>query len=225
LRQPTQRAGPSGVEQTLLRDYDIVDDCERFWRAAGDLGTCKVVWTSRRVAKERAGFLEWLWRMGEAPFLVIDLSEVTISVGDDGRPGRPHRPMLPLMSADQIQASGVLDLARTYPAETARTERALWAQMRIEDAPVRVLRDGDLAPAPITVFDALLMSFASADWLDAAFVVGSALAELYEPDNCQGNDIFLFARLRSLIAEGRLEHRGRLTKMRGLKVRLPRHSR
>lgn len=227
---PARRA--EWAETARLSDFSAPEQCERFWRAASEPGARKVVWTSRRVAMERAGFLEWVWRAGEMPFLVIDLSEVTISIGDDGHPGRPHRPILPLMSAVQIQASGVLDLAAPYPAETARADKTRWEKLRAENAPVRVLQDNDLASAPITVFDDLLMSFATDEWLDAAFVVGSALVELSHPDSRplsdadsrQGNDAFLFARLRNLVAEGRLEHRGGLTRMRGLKVRLPQPS-
>jgi hypothetical protein len=58
---------------------DIAPKTEAFWREALSSSHRKVAWLSRRSAMEYAGFLEWLWRLGDAPCEVVDLSEVTIS--------------------------------------------------------------------------------------------------------------------------------------------------
>jgi hypothetical protein len=38
---------------------------------------------------EYAGFLEWLWRLGDEPCEVVDLTEVKISYGPQHGPPRP----------------------------------------------------------------------------------------------------------------------------------------
>src|SRR5256885_906746 len=57
----------------------IARDSKAFWREALSRGPRKIAWLSRRSAMEYAGFLEWLWRMGDTACEVVDLSEVTIS--------------------------------------------------------------------------------------------------------------------------------------------------
>ena len=49
----------------------------------------KVAWLARRSAMEYAGFLDWLWRLGDASCEVVDLSEVKIGP-EHGSP-RPPR--------------------------------------------------------------------------------------------------------------------------------------
>ena len=71
----------------------IARDSETFWREALSFGPRKVAWLSRRSAMEYAGFLEWLWRMGDATCEVVDLSEVMISHRPE--PGPPRPPVWP----------------------------------------------------------------------------------------------------------------------------------
>ncbi|WP_409566621.1 DUF3658 domain-containing protein [Methylobacterium sp. E-005] len=52
---------------------------------------------------------------------------------------------------------------------------AAWAALRNQDAPLRIVRDGRLVSAPLTHFDAVLISQATRDWEVAAKVIGRTL--------------------------------------------------
>jgi hypothetical protein len=82
---PINPADPSlrakWVENELGRTdwHDIAGDSERLWDETRFPDHRKVAWLTRRSAREYAGFLEWLWRLGDAPCEVVDLSEVKVS--------------------------------------------------------------------------------------------------------------------------------------------------
>lgn len=60
---------------------------ERRWDEALFPDNRKVAWLSRRSAKEYAGFLDWLWRLGDQPCEVVDLTDVKIpSIVEPSRP-------------------------------------------------------------------------------------------------------------------------------------------
>jgi hypothetical protein len=99
---------------------------------------------------------------------------------------------------------------------------ALWAQLRAENAPLRVLSADTLVSVPISFFDSLLMSFATDDWRKVAMIVGLALGS--EMNDCiiQSSDLFLAARVNALVEAGRLDLRGRSAlEMRFSEVRFP----
>ncbi|UPK04200.1 DUF1835 domain-containing protein [Bradyrhizobium sp. 170] len=68
---------------------DVTAESERFWREAPSSDHRTVAWLTRRSAKEYAGFLEWSWRMRDAPYDVVDLSNVKVSYRPEHGPPRP----------------------------------------------------------------------------------------------------------------------------------------
>jgi len=60
---------------------EVVRKDEAFW-AAALTGDChRVAWLSRRSAQDYAGFLELVWRLGDAPFDIVDVTELEIMAG------------------------------------------------------------------------------------------------------------------------------------------------
>lgn len=203
---------------------DIAPETERFWHEALSSDHRKVAWLSRRSAMEYAGFLEWLWRLGDDPCEIIDLTDFKVS-----RPSR-HGPSTPavlavslgILPSNQIRDKNLFDQAKTLPAKERREYRALWGQLRVDNAPLRVVDGSTLVSAPISFSDAQLMSYATDDWQKVAMIVGHALAA--QSDDCifQTGDIFLVARVNALVEDGRLELQGESAfEMHDSKVRLP----
>lgn len=58
---------------------EMAKPSERDWYEALFPDNRKVAWLTRRSATEYAGFLDWLWRYGDAPCDIVDLTEVEIS--------------------------------------------------------------------------------------------------------------------------------------------------
>lgn len=99
-------------------------------------------------------------------------------------------------------------------------ELALWRRLKRENAPLRVLADGELISASIEVFDALLLENTTRCWKKMAWIIGSALGQSYEAGPFQVGDLVLSARLRSLAQDGTLEWRGDLERMNYCELRL-----
>ena len=180
-----------------------------------------VAWLSRRSAIEYAGFLEWLWRLGERPCEVVDLTDLKVSHKTSASAlGRLAWPSCPLMKSPSTVC---IDRAQILPATARSRYHALWAQLRAENAPLRVLSADALVSVPISFFDSLLMSFATDDWRKVAMIVGLALGSEIDNYVIQSSDIFLAARVNALVETGRLELRGRSAlEMRFSEVRLAR---
>jgi hypothetical protein len=203
---------------------DITAASEPFWHEALSPNHRKVAWVSRRSAMEYAGFLEWLWRVGDAPCEVIDLSEVKLSERQQQGPPRLSRLAVSvgMIPPDRIRSDNLWDLAE--PLQTTPRDRYLdlWKQLRSENAPLRVIDGDKLVSAPISFFDSLLMSYVTADWQRVARVVGQALAVDMDDWIIQACDLVLAARVNALVESGRLEVRGNSAlEMRYSEVRLP----
>ena len=189
----------------------IARDSEQFWREALVPGHRKVAWLSRRSAMEYAGFLEWLWRMGDTPCEVVDLSEVKISRGPEHSPSPPPvlAMSLGILPSDIICRDKLWDLAGPLPPAARESYRDLWQELRSENAPLRVI-DGDrLVSAPISFFDTRLMSYVTNDWQKVAMVIGKTLAAEMDDEVLQVGDIVLAARIDALVKSGRLEMQGK----------------
>jgi len=193
---------------------------ERFWVDALAPADRRIVWTSRRSARDCAGFLEWLWRFGDQSCDIIDLTDVRFPERCTEGPAGYLSFVISLgaMNPDQIVAMGLLDRAEPLaPAARARY-RDLWRRLRIENAPLRVISETGLSSAPITFYDDELMSYAVPHWRKVARIVGEALTNQHEYYRCA--DLLLAARVRALANAGRLEARGDPLKMRFSEVRL-----
>jgi hypothetical protein len=202
---------------------EVTDKSEAFWTDALSSSERKIAWTSRRSAQEFAGFLEWLWRFGDGPLEVIDLTDVSVVSGmRDGVVTKPHPAVsVALLSTYQLLENGLLDRAVALTPTLRDRYRAQWRQLRIEDAPLRVLTPEGLASAPLTFFDPTLLSYATPAWQKMAMVVAKALSEFWDTGLIQTGDLVLAARVRALVESGDLEARGDLSEIRWCEVRLP----
>jgi hypothetical protein len=184
----------------------------------------KVAWLTRRSAMEYAGFLDWLWRLGDAPCEVVDLTDVKVSYHPQHGPPRPPRLAISLgmLHNDKICSDRLWDLAKPLQPGERQAYLDLWQRLRSENAPLRVIEDGGLVSAPISFFDELLMSLVTERWRKVSRVIGEALvSEMYE-DVIQTGDLLLSARLDAIAKGGRVEIRGGSAHdMRSSEVKLP----
>jgi hypothetical protein len=204
--------------------HDIAPKTEAFWREALSPDRWKVAWLSRRSSMEYAGFLEWLWRMGDAPCDVVDLSEVKVSRSPEhGLPPPALAISLGIIPTEIIRRDKLWNLAEPLQAAARVRYLDLWQQLRSENAPLRVIESRELVSAPISFFDQRLMSYVTNDWREVARIVGEALVAEMDDEVLQVGDLVLAARIDSLIESGRLEIQGRSAReMRDSWVRLPR---
>jgi hypothetical protein len=184
----------------------------------------KVAWLTRRSAMEYAGFLDWLWRLGDAPCEVVDLTDLTVSHHTEHGPAERTRLAMSLgmLHHDKICGDRLWDLAKPLQSNERQGYLDLWQRLRSENAPLRVIEDGKLVSAPISFFDEVLMSLVTEHWRKARRVVGEALvSEMYQ-DTIQTGDLLLSARLNALVKDGRVDIRGSSARdMRLSEVRLP----
>jgi len=198
-----------------------VGDTEPFWAEALATETRLVAWTSRRSAREYAGFLEWLRRLGDRSCEVVDLTDVmAIHTGRDGSELPPRRVLaLAYLAPETMLALGLLDAARPLDDVARQRHLSLWNRLRAENADLRVFGDGGLQSAEITAFDSALLDEIAADWLKVARVVGSVLLAREEHEDV--GPFFLSARLREMVKAGRIESQGDIFRIRYSEVRLP----
>jgi hypothetical protein len=203
---------------------EMTTESERGWQQALAIGPRKVAWLTRRSAMEYAGFLELLWRLGDAPCEVVDLSEVEIACRPEHRPRPPRLAIcLGMLHSDTIGDHKLWNLAEPLQMTERRRYRDLWQQLRSENAPLRVCDGDKLMSAPISYFDSILMSYAADKWQKVAKVVGSAMASQMDDWIVQSGDMFLAARINALAKSGRLEIRGKSAlEILHSEVRLPR---
>jgi hypothetical protein len=211
------------VEEEL--DYTgwetIVGEATSFWPEALSISNRRIAWLSRRSAQEYAGFLEWLWRLGEEPIEVIDLTDVMV-VGNNNGLTKPHLAIsLGTLPPHEILENDLLDRAEILTAVIRAQYRELWGRLRTENAPLRILSEGELVSAPLSFFDPLLLSCATPEWQKAARVIGEALSDFWKTSVLQTGDLVLCARARALAGAGRLEFRGDLTNIQNSELRLP----
>ena len=202
---------------------EMTNKSERGWQQARAVDPRKVAWLTRRSAMEYAGFLELLWRLGDAPCEVVDLTEVEVACRPEHRPRPPRLAMcLGMLHSDTIGDHKLWDLAKPLQITERRKYRDLWQQLRSENAPLRV-SDGDkLVSVPISYFDMVLMSCVTDNWQKVAKVIGSAMASQMDDWIVQSGDMFLAARINALAETGRLEIRGKSAlEISHSEVRLP----
>ncbi|MDB5410516.1 MAG: hypothetical protein JWL84_5428 [Rhodospirillales bacterium] len=96
-----------------------------FWTAALSGDNRRIAWMSRRSAQEYAGFLEFVWRLGDTPCQVIDLTEFALAADQTGAPISP-RPVgsLGMMPTRRILENQLLDRVRDIAAKDRGAGRA-----------------------------------------------------------------------------------------------------
>lgn len=186
-------------------------------------GIRPIAWLSRRDAHWYAGFLEWLSRLDDAPCDVIDLTD--LMVRGRTRNEKPAPPSLAIspstLDPDQIVEAGLFDMSTPLASSARNQYRALWRDLRAENAPLRIVGSEGLVSVPITFFDPVVVSSATSDWRKMARVLGEALVQSWEGDLRPVGDLVLAARIRVLAECGHLEWRADLFEMRHCEIRLP----
>jgi hypothetical protein len=199
---------------------EVVAEATSFWTDALSTGNRRVAWLSRRSAQEYAGFLEWLWRVGDESIEVVDLTNVTVT--NKNKPSRPRLAIsLATLPPDQIIDNNLIDRVEALSNMSRNKYRRLWQRLRADNAPLRVLNAGELSSTPLSFFDPLLLSCAKSEWKKTALIVGEALYESWEGSVFHVDDLVLSARARSLAETGRLEFRGDLFDIHNSELRLP----
>jgi hypothetical protein len=217
---PNGNSRQEWVGHWLGYDWDeVVQMTELFWAEATSPESFPVAWMSLGDAGEYAGFLEFVWRMADAPFRVVDATGVEVA-RSHGRPGSFVASSLSVLNPTQIVEARLLDRQRALPLEEVDGYREKWRKLRAENAPIRVVDESGLVSAPITHFDAVILSCVSDDWQKGAGVVGTAMGELMDTpyDQCP-SDLVLWARVCALGDDGVLEITGDQSQMRNALVR------
>jgi len=161
--------------------------------------------------------------MGDAPYDVVDLSNVKVSRPEHGPPQPPVFAMsLGMLHPDIIGRDRLWELSEPLQQTVRERYRDLWQRLRSENAPLRVVDGGELVSAPISFFDSLLMSFVTDNWRKVARIVGEALVAPMDNFIIGPGDLFLSARVNALVESGQLEIRGQSAfEMHASEVRLP----
>jgi hypothetical protein len=193
-------------------------DPEAPWAEATDPGVHPVYWVCLTDAAEHACFLRFVTRMARRPFDIVEV------IGSDfPRPGAPS----PVWSLGQLRPEEIVaaDLGgRRKPFTEAENNAAVarWAELRRENAPLRIVREGILVSAPLTHFDDVLTGFATGEWELLIKLVARVLAHLDDGPDQPGQGCsyeLLFARILALGQSGALEVTGPGPGMRDFKVR------
>ena len=217
------KARSAWVEEVLGYEWhDVVEESEQFWNRVLTTEKPRVVWYSRRSAMEYTAFLECVWRLGDAPYSVIDITDVPIVYRNNRREKLPPQTgaCVSLITHEVMLDNELLDRATPITGGQKASYHALWAKLRTENAPFRVVSAEGIHSAPLTFFDELVRSCTIQDWRKTARVVGEALSKDWQSGYHQVGDLVLFARLQKLVELGEVESRGDITDMRQSEVRL-----
>jgi hypothetical protein len=207
-----------------LMDFDEAEwpfgNSQTFWNEALANSDRRIAWVSKCSAHEYAGFLEFVWRLGDAACDVIEFDRQEVSYRD--RTGRLRRSFvitLGEMAPELFAETRWWECAVPLNPETRERCRADWARLRDENAPLRILDENGMISAPLTYFDDLLMSYTAGQWRKSARVLGEALMSFIDGPFDQVSEFVLHARLRALVRAGRLESKGDLCQPRFSEVR------
>jgi hypothetical protein len=204
---------------------EITPGIQQIWAAALDTDARCVAWMSRRSAQDYTGFLEFVWRLGDGPCDVVDLTDIMVASDEKDGQASPLQLVLSLalLPAYQIIDNKLFDLARPLTPHDRVAYRATWQKLRSEKAALRIVSaDLALTSAPISYFDAELLSHVTERWQKVAMVVGKTMAKVYCDPILNVSDLVLASRIRALAAAGRVEAKGDLNRMGFSEIRLPR---
>ena len=191
-------------EETLGEHYgECVDFAEAAWKEALAPDAFPICWVCRSDAGDHAGYLEFLLRIGERPFEVIDATGLMI----EGRTGSWRLPTLGIVTEDQLLATGVLQRRTTPKAEEVAESRETWRRLKAENALLRITENDVLLSKPISYFDPDLLEEATSTWERGVRIVGNALGRFALDGRCI-DDSFIWSRYRTLAKEGALEIEG-----------------
>lgn len=196
-------------------EWDLPESTDRFWEDALAAEN-PIVWVSRCSAAEYCGFLEWIFRRGEAPYDVVDLTDEAV------QSTRGTRPMLSLGMVPPELVDAPTLIGRRRPPTTAERQAmaALWRALKAEAANLRIVCEGEIVSAPDDYFDQLLCAPADPQaWTKAMRLVMEAMANS-DVMTASTHYLYLEGRVTQLVKHGVLEARGDPGYLRRYEVRL-----
>jgi len=212
------------AEELGFSDWEEIADDELAWNEALSDGYRRVAWLSRRSTQEYTGFLEFIWRLGDLPCEVVDLTDLMVTWRDEQGERTPPRlaECIGHLHAYQIVEHKLWERAELVTREERDAHRAAWQRLRTENAAFRIL-DGnlELTSASIAYFDHDLLSHATPEWQKAYRLVGESMVGLSENECHQVSGLVLEARLKTMAERGMLEARGDFSDHISAEVRLP----
>ena len=181
--------------------WDWLGDAhDQFWAEAGQPAEDRLVWVSSNCPQEVSGYLAYLEQFSDRPAAVV---RPNLHIP----PHPKYGPLLGTGTANVEQLADVLDSAerRTIAEDHSLFDR--WAELRSENALLRVMSGTGLVSAPVETYDRLLLDAATTDWQRGVLIVGKALGASFDEQVRVGTD-FLFSRLSALVGSGALEAQG-----------------
>ncbi len=204
------------------RDRAAFLQSKRFWETVLAFPARKVVWVTRRSAQEYCGLLEWVRRLGDRPYDVVDLTEVEVPLPMPNDPdARSRIDNLAWLEPRMIRGMGFSDLAAPLEPDTRQAYINLWDRLRQENAAFRVVSDGVLVSRPVEFYDGLLLAETNRQWRKSARIIGHVMQKLEEANGIRPDSRVLLGRLRSLVDRGTLESQGYMFYMGRSEVRVP----
>ncbi len=200
-------------------DWKLDQLLDAFWERVEKFDGKLVVWFGRHAAGELAFFLNWAYRLGERPYSIIDVTgrRFPLIKRDGSAALSPPAQAVGIIGAGQLAT--LLGTEREMNAEERSSARQRWQQLKIENAPFRVVTENGLVSAPLDCFDTLLLKEATIEWQKMARLVGSTMGNNYKP-HIQVGDHMLHARVVALIENGTLLAEGDPWDMHACRVRL-----
>ena len=193
---------------------DLLDSLTKFWALCLDPEREKVIWFTRCCAADYCMYLEVLRRIGDYRNVsVVDLTDMR----SDGKAIK----LLKVGVANPEMLARHWNERRQLTADDLSSADALWSTLRQQNAPLRVMKGGDLVSAPIDYFDAQILSYVRPKFTKVARIVGDVLGYIdWGDEYAQGlSDLFYFNRLVRMAERGEIEWVGSMVNMRWAEIR------
>jgi hypothetical protein len=183
---------------------EVEADLRNFWHRFETACERLVLWFSRHAARELAFFLACVERLGDRPYDVVDVTGRQFPFErQDGSAGlfRPAE-AVSLLRADALKS--LFGEEQSIPCTQRDACRRAWSQLKLENAPFRIVTEAGLASVPVDYFDRWLLGQATSAWQRVLGVVANTMvAEDFEP-YIQVYDVMLRARIAALVDAGKL---------------------
>ena len=203
--------------------YESAANIDHFWSDIASPDNHIVAYVSRRNAGEYAGLLELLRRRADAPLELVDVTDVGLA--DAGRTQDLEKALgIAELAPEEVISRGLLDSAAPLSASATLGHAQTWARLREENASLRIVENGTLVSAPISHFDARIVSFATPEWQSCARML-DAFYRTARAEGLRAPDLrFVLSRLAALVQSGQLEAQGNVATLDGSRhgsLRLP----
>ncbi len=197
---------PGDVDQRSEWEREEMDTGEPiafpgdFWEKVSAWPGRLVAWMSSNAVHELCGLHVLLWRLPNVVLHVVDVANFEFPA--DHVPKYDWRQAFAIVRDDFIVEYSLIDLAKPVSDIQRVASRRIWDQLRIENAPLRILTDAGLVSKPITYFDDRIRALLTDDWQKCGRIVGAMMGsvsngKLYE----FRSDTFFFVRLLRLMDE------------------------